>query len=552
MSIDHRNALPKGYELAGYRIESVLGHGGFGITYKATEIETGRRMAIKEYLPAGFSTRDAEDSSVHPAGPDDHEDFDWGLDRFGQEAQTLVSFHHPNIVSVHRFFEANKTAYLVMEYERGDSLAAILARDNTLPENEIREFLYPLLDGLARVHKAGFMHRDIKPENIFIRTDGTPVLLDFGSARLAIGVRSLSLTSVVSTGYAPFEQYIAEGHQGPWTDIYALGATLYRAVIGKKPPEATARMTKDTYIPATKAGARDYSPELLGAIDAALSVNEHDRPQDINAFRAILDGRAPGPAAYAEMTSEAAGTDRTIQSPRPPPQASDSGDTPPVPGRTPPASGGKRPVSMRFIAIAMGVLLVVLVAGAGGYYVWLEQQKSERIAEEKRLAAERQAAEARRRATEAKRRREEAARRRAEAERRRASGGGDGGGDRSGDGSGGVAGGAGSRIVGKTVSSFEIRNRCTFGVRVLVRIKHTAGTWVTIGWTAIEPSRISRKFYTINRHVYYYGISTDGRTIFNKGNLNNPKSSLSWRGRRYTAGHVNMGSKFIRWTVNFC
>ena len=318
MAIEHRNALPNGYELFDYRIESVLGHGGFGITYKATEIDGGRKVAIKEYLPAGFSIRDAEDSSVHPAGPDDREDFEWGLQRFGQEAQTLVSFHHPNIVAVHRFFEANNTAYLVMEYERGDSLAAILDRYKTLPENEIREFLHPLLDGLSRVHKAGFMHRDIKPENIFIRTDGTPVLLDFGSARQAVGERSNSLTSIVSSGYAPFEQYISEGHQGPWTDIYALGATLYRAVIGNKPPEATARMTKDTCVPAIKAGARNYGPELLSAIDAALAVNELDRPKNVAAFRAILDGRTPGPAKLAGETGDVTKPLKTTAPPPPP------------------------------------------------------------------------------------------------------------------------------------------------------------------------------------------------------------------------------------------
>lgn len=575
MAIEHRNALVAGYEFFGYRIESVLGHGGFGITYKATEIEAGRRVAIKEYLPAGFATRDAEDSSVHPVGPDDQEDFDWGLERFGQEAQTLVSFHHPNIVAVHRFFEANNTAYLVMEYERGDSLAAILTRDKTLPENEIREFLYPLLDGLSRVHKAGFMHRDIKPENIFIRTDGAPVLLDFGSARQAVGVRSHSLTSIVSSGYAPFEQYLAEGHQGPWTDIYALGATLYRSVVGRKPPEATARISKDTLIPATKQGAGKYGPELLGAIDAALAVNERERPQDIETFRAILDGRMPGPVEFAATAGNVTVAAKAARQPPPPggkPTTPPPGGKPtaPPPGGKPtvPPPGGKPPVSMRVVAIVISAFVVVLLASGGGYYLWQEQQESDRIAEEKRQQAERRAAEARRRAEQAKRQRQEAARRRAEQAKRRAEearrraeqerrraaagGGGEGTGGARGTGGAGGARATGGLIVGRTITSFQVRNRCTFGVKILVRIKDVKANWVTVAWTAIEASRISRAFYTVNRHVYYYGISHDGRTVFNKGNLNNPKKALNWQGRSYNVGHVNMGPKFTRWTVNLC
>ncbi|MHA1537556.1 MAG: serine/threonine protein kinase [Alphaproteobacteria bacterium] len=521
MTIDHRNALASGTELFGYRIESVLGHGGFGITYKATEMATGHRVAIKEYLPAGFSTRDPKDSSVQPAGPDDHEDFDWGLQSFGREAQTLVSFHHPNIVAVERFFEANNTAYLVMKYERGDSLAAILARDNTLPENEIREFLNPLMDGLSRVHKAGFMHRDIKPENIFIRTDGTPVLLDFGSARQAAGAHSHSLTSIVSGGYAPFEQYFEEGNQGPWSDIYALGATLYRAIIGKKPIEATARMTADALIPAAKAGARDYSPELLNAIDAALALDDKDRPRDVGAFRAILEGRGPRPTAPAATPG---GPGQARQASPPPPPA------------------GKPPASMRLIAIGIGGFVLVLLAGGLAYYLWQEEQSSSRAAEELRRKAERQAADLRRRGEAEKRRRENEARRRRETRRPRAG---------SGKGPTGASAKRG-RIVGKNLTSFQIRNRCRFGVKILVRVKDTNGNWITVAWTPIEPSRISRAFYTTNRHVYYYGASHDGRTIFNKGNLDNPKKALSWQGRRYTVGHVNMGAKFIRWTVNFC
>ena len=210
-----RHGLARGYTIEGYRIERVLGAGGFGITYLATEVAIERPVAIKEYLPNGIAARSRNDVSVQPLTSADNENYQWGLERFRREAQTLVAFHHPNIVSVFRYFEANGTAYLVMAYEDGESLAAILDKRKTLPEAELRGWLMPLLSGLEHVHKAGFLHRDIKPGNIYIRRDGSPVLLDFGAARLAVGSRSQSLTSIVSAGYAPFEQYTTRGHQGP-------------------------------------------------------------------------------------------------------------------------------------------------------------------------------------------------------------------------------------------------------------------------------------------------------------------------------------------------
>jgi serine/threonine protein kinase len=281
MTTTHRYALPNGYELGGYRIDGILGTGGFGITYRASEVAIDRALAIKEYLPAGIAMRDQSTSAVHASGSSDQDDFEWGLDRFRKEAQTLVSFRHANIVAVFRFFEANNTAYLVMEYARGENLGDILVRQKTLTEAEIYALVEPLLNGLSRVHQAGVLHRDIKPDNIYIREDGSPLLLDFGAARYAMGVRSHSLTSIVSAGYAPFEQYISNSKQGPWSDIYALGAVLYRAVTGNIPPEATARVKDDELLAASQAARGRYSERLLKAIDAALSVDEKDRPQSI-------------------------------------------------------------------------------------------------------------------------------------------------------------------------------------------------------------------------------------------------------------------------------
>ncbi len=253
---DARHGLARGFEIHGYRIERVLGAGGFGITYLATEVAINRPVAIKEYIPNGIAARMRDDISVAPLSDADQENFQWGLERFRREAQTLVAFHHTNVVSVFSYFEANGTAYLVMAYEDGESLAAILEKRKTLPEAEVRGWLGPLLSGLAHVHKAGFLHRDIKPGNIYIRKDGSPVLLDFGAARLAVGSRSQSLTSIVSAGYAPFEQYTTRGHQGPWTDIYAMGGVLYRAVTGQRPPDAPDRIRNDPYEPAAKKAGR--------------------------------------------------------------------------------------------------------------------------------------------------------------------------------------------------------------------------------------------------------------------------------------------------------
>jgi len=226
MAKEHRHALPKGFELDGYRIKSMLGAGGFGITYLAEQTSIGRNVAIKEYLPAGIAARARDDVSVEPVSDEDRADYEYGLGKFREEAKTLVTFDHPNIVTVHDYKEANGTAYLVMQYVEGETLQAILKRDKTLPENEIREILDPILDGLDHVHKAEFLHRDIKPDNIVIRKDGVPILIDFGAARLALGEKSKSLTAIVTPGYAPFEQYASRGNQGPWSDIYAMGAVI--------------------------------------------------------------------------------------------------------------------------------------------------------------------------------------------------------------------------------------------------------------------------------------------------------------------------------------
>lgn len=280
-------ALPLGFRLHEYRIDSVLGQGGFGITYLATDIHLNAKVAIKEYLPEDFANR-SSDKSVSPRREEDREFYQNGLDSFLVEARTLATFRHPNIVRVARFFEANASAYMVLEYERGKSLKAWWRNRHGMPEEELLTLLLPLLDGLAVVHTTGYLHRDIKPDNIYVREeDGSLVLLDFGAAlQTAAGIDGMR--GVVTPGYGPIEQY-ENGNQGSWTDIYAIGATLYAMVTGKKPPPAPVRLgAEDPMLPAVDVCKGQYSPEFLRAIDWALKPRAEDRPQDIASFTEAL------------------------------------------------------------------------------------------------------------------------------------------------------------------------------------------------------------------------------------------------------------------------
>ena len=253
-------ALPKGLRLLEYRIERVLGQGGFGITYLATDVNLHAKVAIKEYLPEEIAFR-TSGRSVWPNASQHRDRYQQGLENFLTEARTLASFRHPNIVRVARFFEAHDTAYMVLEYERGRSFKTWWLKQNPQAlapgqgERLLVERLQPLLDGLAVVHAAGYLHRDIKPDNIQVRAeDGRLVLLDFGSAGQTVAVAGQGAV-VVTPGYAPLEQY-GLGQQGTWTDVYALGATLYWAVTGKKPPDAELRAANPrAFTPAAVAGA---------------------------------------------------------------------------------------------------------------------------------------------------------------------------------------------------------------------------------------------------------------------------------------------------------
>ncbi|MEO8441675.1 MAG: serine/threonine-protein kinase, partial [Betaproteobacteria bacterium] len=283
-------ALPRGYSLNEYRIESTLGIGGFGLTYLATDGNLNLKVAIKEYLPGELALR-CEDQSVRSKSDNTLETFNWGRARFLEESRTLASFRHPNIVRVLRFFEANQTAYMVMEFVAGQALAEWVAPRRPPTEQALKALSVALLNGLEVIHAAGYLHRDIKPGNIFMRDDGSPVLLDFGSARVTSA--NTELTAIVSPGYAPLEQYHTNGHQGPWSDLYAFGAVLYWLVTGTKPVEATARVRNDPLKPAVQIGdGARYSNDFLKAIDWALAPAEEARPQAVDVFRDALQGIA--------------------------------------------------------------------------------------------------------------------------------------------------------------------------------------------------------------------------------------------------------------------
>ena len=293
----HLNALKTGQKLHWYEIRDILGQGGFGITYLAQDLNLGHEVAIKEYMPIDLAIR-TKTGTVSPVSEEQHERYYWGLGRFLDEARTLGQFKHPNIVQVRNVFEANNTAYMVMEYELGETFQDILNRRKTIDESDLKTVIFPIVDGMKVVHAAGFIHRDIKPANIFIRVDGDPVLLDFGSARTSLEQGSESLTSIFSRGYAPIEQYhSSEETQGAWTDIYALGATMYRAISGVPPTDAVdrsaaiAQIERDTYVSIIEIATEGYSEDFLTAIDYALSFRQQDRPQSISEWIATFDRR---------------------------------------------------------------------------------------------------------------------------------------------------------------------------------------------------------------------------------------------------------------------
>ena len=281
---NHHLALPAGYRIENYEIQAVLGKGGFGITYVAYDWTLGRHMAIKELLPDTIATR-IDGSTVVAMGPSHEESWQWARERFVEEARILAGFRHPNIIAVHRLIEANGTVYLVMDHLEGESYETRLRRIGHEPDQtSLMAVIGPLLDGLQEVHAAGLLHRDIKPENILFDNRGNPVLIDFGAARATVGA-TMTMTSIVTHGYSPIEQYQTKGKMGPWTDIYAIAAVMCRAITGEKPPAAADRLTRDDFQLLSQRYLPGFSHNGLLAIDAALSINIAERPSHLHDWR---------------------------------------------------------------------------------------------------------------------------------------------------------------------------------------------------------------------------------------------------------------------------
>jgi hypothetical protein len=300
---DLRGALPAGARLRGYEILAVLGHGGFGVTYRARDTTLGRDVAIKEYLPTAVAIRE-DGTTVLPRSTALADEFRWGRDRFLQEARTLAKLDGaPAIVRVFDFLAANGTAYMVMVLLDGEPLEQRLRREGCLSQPTLERLLDPLLDGLAAVHAAGFLHRDIKPDNIMLDAKGSPTLIDFGASRAPMAGGTAAMTAIFTPGYAAAEQFTS-AKQGPWTDIYGLCATLYHAIVGRPPPSAFDRMVNDSYEPLAKLRPAGFSPAFLSAIDAGLKLRATDRPQSIAEWRPML-GRPSAPDRSAAPVSPA-------------------------------------------------------------------------------------------------------------------------------------------------------------------------------------------------------------------------------------------------------
>ncbi|MCA0268085.1 MAG: TonB family protein [Bacteroidetes bacterium] len=298
--------LPAGTLLGGvYRIEGALGKpGGFGITYLAIDTQLEARVAVKEFFPRGLARRAHDGRTVVPITPDDKPGFDHARQRFLDEARMLARFHHPSIVRVRSFFEENGTAYLVMDYLEGRTLAAHLERvGGRVPAETAVAIARPLLDALGEIHEAGVLHRDVDPANVYVTNRQQVVLLDFGAARQAVaeaegGQRSLSV--VLKPGYAPYEQYASKGRQGPWTDLYALAATMYRMLTGLVPQESTGRIVQDELQPVDVVVRERFGetlpPALARAVMWGLALRPEDRPQNVAAFEQALAGGIAPPA----------------------------------------------------------------------------------------------------------------------------------------------------------------------------------------------------------------------------------------------------------------
>ena len=304
MSSQANQPLPEGFQLDKYRVLRLIASGGFSFVYLAHD-ENETPVAIKEYLPATLALRTAESAS--PVVPEeDLATFRYGLKCFFEEGRALATLSHPNLVRVINFFRANDTVYLVMRYERGRTLQEhIHKKSGAIKEDWLRGTFTHLLNGLREVHSNKLLHLDIKPGNIYVRNDGTPVLIDFGAARQTLTVDSLKLPPMYTPGFASPEHHREREKLGPWSDIYSIGASMYACLAGASPPVAAQRVEKDKMTSARKGWSGKYSAELLDTIDWCLRLDHLERPQSVLALQKSLRGEtAPGFRGEAPMMDQ--------------------------------------------------------------------------------------------------------------------------------------------------------------------------------------------------------------------------------------------------------
>ena len=303
MAQQANHALPNGYRLEEYTIERQLSLGGFSIVYVARDA-ANVEVAIKEYLPNSLALRG--EGQTHPVVAPEHLGaFRYGMKCFFEEGRALARIDHPNVIRVTNFFRANETVYMVMRFERGKTLQQhIQANRGTIHESFIRRVFAQLLNGLREVHTHKLLHLDIKPSNLYIRQDGTPVLIDFGAARQTLTQEETKLQPMYTPGFAAPEQYHNRERLGPWTDVYSVGASMYACLAGSAPPAADERLVNDKLIPVAKQWHGRYSDQLLQIIDQCLKLNYMERPQSIFSLQKVLmDQTAMAPPRPSILTT---------------------------------------------------------------------------------------------------------------------------------------------------------------------------------------------------------------------------------------------------------